>query len=264
VSSSALDSPATTPGARGIGIVLVLLIALVQIAGVVALDVAVRAVGQQIVGAELEKALDTDHDDVDVEIGGFSVLAQAVSGRVEEVRLRINDIELGRLNGDLAVTARDVPFDVTAPSGKVDALYTIETGELRSLVPEFSGVEVDDVRIGDHVVVIEGSIAAYSSSARFEVDLVPDVRSGDLAFETADIRVDGTSTTVEELRAEGRWGALVRALTAQETACIADQMPKDFSLTAITVGDGELVAELEASRIKLGALSLDRMGDCQS
>lgn len=97
-------APTTTDtdrGARRLAAWLLPALALAQVALVLGADLAVRGTVEQLVAGQLAAAFEADEADVEVAIGGVSVLAQGLTGSVDEVRLRVADIELGRLAGEL-------------------------------------------------------------------------------------------------------------------------------------------------------------------
>lgn len=223
----------TDRGARRLAAWLLPALALAQVALLLGADLAVRGTVEQLVAGQLAAALEADEADVEVAIGGVSVLAQGLTGSVDEVRLRVADIELGRLAGELEVTARTVPFDPAARTGRVSVRYAITGGELDALMPDFVGMRVSSVELRDETIAV------------------------------AAVRVaEGEYGSLDELSAHRGYGALLRALREQSRVCIADQLPEGFELTALTARDGTLVAELRAPHVRLGALSFDRLGSC--
>ena len=257
-------APTTTDtdrGARRLAAWLLPALALAQVALVLGADLAVRGTVEQLVAGQLAAALEADEADVEVAIGGVSVLAQGLTGSVDEVRLRVADIELGRLAGELEVTARTVPFDPAARTGRVSVRYAITGGELDALMPDFVGMRVSSVELRDETIAVAGELV--SGGKWFLVELAPGVASGEVSFAVAAVRVaEGEYGSLDELSAHRGYGALLRALREQSRVCIADQLPEGFELTALTARDGTLVAELRAPHVRLGALSFDRLGSC--
>lgn len=94
-------APTTTDtdrGARRLAAWLLPALALAQVALVLGADLAVRGTVEQLVAGQLAAVLEADEADVEVAIGGVSVLAQGLTGSVDEVRLRVAEGEYGSLD----------------------------------------------------------------------------------------------------------------------------------------------------------------------
>lgn len=128
----------TDRGARRLAAWLLPALALAQVALLLGADLAVRGTVEQLVAGQLAAALEADEADVEVAIGGVSVLAQGLTGSVDEVRLRVADIELGRLAGELVSGGKwfDVELAPGVASGEVSfavAAVRVAEGEYGSL-----------------------------------------------------------------------------------------------------------------------------------
>jgi hypothetical protein len=105
-------------------------IAIVVVLGglLVVADVVVRNIAEQQVADQLEQNLpDGVEGDVDVTIGGLSVIAQYLSGSMDRVELSAPELTVAGVPISVEVEARDVPPGLDAPVGHVTA--TIEADE---------------------------------------------------------------------------------------------------------------------------------------
>jgi hypothetical protein len=227
----------------------VLLLALAAFAA----DALVRGMAEKAIAEQLGSALEVpDGTDVDVQIGGGSVLVQALTGGLDRVDVAVDDLNLGTLTGDLAIVAEGVPLDPAAPTRELHVQYVIPGSALSALTPEITGVTLDDVTLEDGELVATGGATVFGARLELGLGLTPSAVEGDLAFDPSSIRIGGDSFTAEQLRANPLFGGLASALLQQRRVCIADELPAALTVTDLRIAGSELVATLDGSGAALG------------
>ncbi|MFT4029006.1 MAG: DUF2993 domain-containing protein [Protaetiibacter sp.] len=234
----------------------VLLGSVVVLAGAaVAADVLVRGYAERAIAEQVATELEVpDGTPVDVRIGGFSILLQALTGSLERVDVGVDTLALGPLTGDLDIVATGVPLDENVPTRALTVRYAIPASALTALAPELSGVTVDEVTLEGSEVVARGTVTVFGVSLDLGLGLTPSAVDGDLAFDATSIRIGEQTLTVEELRGNLLLGGLADMLLQQRTVCIADALPAALTLTDVRVDGTELVATLDGSGAVLGSL----------
>ncbi|MGN6273744.1 MAG: LmeA family phospholipid-binding protein [Protaetiibacter sp.] len=242
-----------------LGVVVLLVLA------AVAADALVRGVAEKAIAQELGAALKVPADtDVEVRIGGGSVLLQALSGGLDRVDVAVDDLTLGTLTGDLLLVAEGVPLDPASPTRELHVRYAIPESALAALTPEITGVTIDDVTLEGSELVASGGATVFGATLELGLGLTPSAVEGDLAFDPTSIRIGGDTLTAEQLRANPLFGGLADTLLQPRRVCIADQLPAAFSLTGLEVAGTELVATLEASETALGGDAFHSVGVCSA
>lgn len=234
----------------------VLGIAVVLAVAAFAADALVRGMAEKAIAEQLATALEVPDDaDVVVQIGGGSVLVQALAGGLEHVDVTVDDLTLGTLTGDLTIVAEGVPLDPGAPTRELRVRYAIPESALSALTPEITGVMIDDVTLDDGEVVATGSATVFGARLALGIGLTPSALEGDLAFAPTSIRIGDDSFTAEQLSANPLFGGLASTLLQQRRVCIADELPAALTVTDLDVVGSELVATLDGSGAALGSLA---------
>ncbi|QEO10383.1 LmeA family phospholipid-binding protein [Protaetiibacter larvae] len=232
-------------------------------AGAVAADFLVRGWAEGLVAARIAEALEVpDEDAVEVQLGAGSVLLQALAGSVDQVDIRVDDLALGPLTGDLAVAAQGVPLDPASPTRALAIDYRIASAGLSGIADQLSGVPIDEVSIEGSELLASGSISLLGQSFPLGIGLTPAAVDGALGFAPTSVRIGERTVTAAELAADPLWGGIAGPILQQRTVCIADQLPAVFLLTRAEIAQGELHLGLAAAGVALGGPELTVKGDC--
>jgi hypothetical protein len=233
-----------------LGVVVLLVLA------AVAADALARGIAEKAIAQEVAAALDVpDGTDVDVRIGGGSVLVQALGGGLDRVDVDVDELALGPLSGDLRIVAGGVPLDPASPTRELSVRYAVPAEALGALTPEITGVTIDDVTLEGAEVVADGRISILGATLELGLGLTPSAMEGDLTFDPTSIRIGDDTFTADELRGSALFGGLANALLQQRRVCIADELPAALTLTGVRVEGSELVATLDGSGAALGGLA---------
>lgn len=256
---SATDAAGSPPRRRGRAarawiIVIVLVAALAAL--VVIADVVVRNVAEQRVAEQLEQNLpDGVEGEVHVTIGGFSVLAQYLSGSMDRVELSAP--ELSVLGAPIAVdvVATDVPPGLDGPVGHVTATLDADEASINRLI------EIPDVQ--GEVVLGDGTVG-YSDTARFlgipieySATARPVAAGEQVLLEPVGVEVGAGGGAIDV-------SGFVDRLLGDDPipVCVAEYLPAGVEVQQITVEPGTATVALEASGLSLDEASLATRGSC--
>lgn len=233
----------------------VLGIAVLLALAAVAADAVARGIAEKAIAEQLGSALEVPAGtDVEVRIGGGSVLLQALAGDLDRVDAKVDDLTLGPLTGELQLVAEGVPLDPAAPTRALHVRYAIPESALATLTPEIAGVTIDGVTLDGSELVASGVASIFGTTLDIGLGLTPSVVEGDLVFDPTSIRIGGDTLTAEQLRADPMFGGLAEVLLQQRRVCIADALPAALTLTGLDIAGSELVATLDGSGATLGQL----------
>lgn len=253
-----VTSAATVPRRRrpGKGWMVVLVILLVISALLVVADVVARGVAERQAAQQLEAGLPEGVEgEIDVSIGGFSVIAQYLGGSMDQVRLRAPELVVAGAPIDVVVELRDVPPALDGPVGRIDASVRADDATVDALVT-LAGVE-GGVTLGDGDVAYERSVEVLGIPLRVVVTATP-VAAGDtvvlesIAAElvAGDAPVD-VSSLVDRVVGE-----------APVAICVAEFLPEGARVDAIVVTESGVRVDIDASSLSLDERSLTTMGSC--
>ncbi|KQT74364.1 LmeA family phospholipid-binding protein [Microbacterium sp. Leaf436] len=253
---------ATTPRRRPrrriavIVVVIVLLVAAVVAAEFIARSVVTGTVRSLVV----ENVGLPDDQDVDVQVGGGLVLPQVLGGRLSEVTVASDDVELGPLAGDVFVELRGVPVSGDSAADGGVASVRLDQNQLRSLLGQIPDIPAGTVTVAAPDVTFETSLSLFGIAIPVGVAVTPGAADGDLTLTPASFAVAGNALDADTLR--GQFGGVADGLLQTSTLCIADRLPAGLTLTSATVQGQDLVATFDIAGGILNDAALQSDGTC--
>jgi hypothetical protein len=219
-------------------------------------DAVTRAVAEQRVAAEIEKNLPSSvQADVQVHIGGFSVLAQFIEGSFESVEL---DAPHATVNGaplSASIHATGVPADFSKPVQSATGTLSISQNSLNTLVtiPGAKG----DITLGDGVIGYDGTIDLLGLPVDYTVSATAKAAGDTVLLTPGKATVSAGSGNVNVTR-------LIQALTANGPfpVCTAQYLPEGVKVTDITITPRHATVTLSASDFVMNEEFLHSKGSC--
>lgn len=255
-------APASPSRRRGIiaGIialgVIVVLVVVALIAESLARQEASRLIADHV---RTSLGLEAEHP-VEVTIGGFSLLAQAATGRIESVTVDVQNVAFGELVGDLTILATGTPLDAAQPTDRVQAVFRVAESDVAAIAGFLAGSAVSDLELDEREIRFQSGFTIFGVELSVGVGITPEVIDGTLAFAPTSVEFNGERISGDEL--QDQFGPIVGPLFASREFCVAQYLPRDLALTAVQVGDEQLVVVFGAERVALGGEGFSTFGSC--
>jgi len=234
--------------------IVVIVVALVAL--VVVIDFVARGIAEQRVAEEIQGNLPAGVEgDVDVSIGGFSVIAQYLSGTMEQVTLTAPDLDVEGASADVTIVAQGVPVDLATPVRQLDAVIDIDEQSLNQFV-EGAGIE-GGLTLGEGTVAYDGQLKFLGIPIDYTVTAQPTAAGDTVLLEPTGVEVGAgggsldVSGIVDRLLGEG-----------PVEVCVADRLPEGVEVESIAVAPGTARLGLTAQGITLDAATLQQTGTC--
>ncbi|KRC58492.1 hypothetical protein ASE14_18075 [Agromyces sp. Root81] len=264
------DAPATAPSTAGereprarrglgraariwiiVGVVLAVLVALV-----VVVDNVARGIAEERVAEEIEANLPDGVDgDIDVTIGGFSVIAQYLTGTMQHVELTAPELSVDGAPVAVSVVAEGMPVDLDAPVERLTATITADEASINQLV-SVAGIETG-LTLGDGTVGYEGRLEVFGLPITYQVTATPIAAGDSVLLEPAGVEVGAVGASIDVS------GVVERLLGGNPLeVCIADRLPQGVQLDSVAVSPDAAVVRLDADGIVLDSASLQQTGTC--
>jgi len=219
-------------------------------------DVVVRNLAQERVAEEIRSNLPEGVEgDVDVTIGGFSVVAQYLSGTMDRVELSapeltVNDVPLG-----VHVVAEGVPVDLASPVAHLTAVIDADQDAVDRLIT-VPGVD-GGFTLGDGLVGYDDTIDVFGIPIGYSVTARPTAAGDTVLLQPEGVEVTSGGGAVDV-------SGLVGRLLGDDPLpiCVAEYLPDGVEVNDITIAPGTATVELEARDITLDEASLTSTGSC--
>lgn len=219
-------------------------LAVLAVAALLFSDAIARGIVERTIRDQVVTRLDLPPDqEVDVEIAGV-VIPQLIAGRFDQVTLASDDVPLGTITGDFAVTARGVGFRGDVSADSATATVTLGEDELRTIMSSVEGFPVESLGLDAPNVTMSTELNLFGITFPIGVALTPGAsEEGDLVLTPASLQVAGADIGAEELRRQ--FGILSNAVLRDWGVCIREYLPAGVTLTDTRVEGESLVAEFD-------------------
>ena len=243
--------------------VTIAVVLVVLIAGFFIADAAAKSYAQDRIKQELVSSLGLPSGtEVDVKVGGGSVLLQALSGKLKVVDVDIPKLAFGDLVGSATLHATQVPLDQSQPLDKLAISYTVSEKNVAALATQLSGVKLASIALEDKQIVATATLSVLFLTVPVGLGLSPSAQNGQLAFTPTSITVSGQTFTAEQLLANPAFGSIARTLLQQQSFCVARYLPRAMTLTSAKVSGTSMVLDFSGDGAVIGGSAFSTKGSC--
>lgn len=199
---------------------------------------------------------------VAVDLGGGSIILQAITGGLDQVTVDVQSLTFGDLSGSAHIVARDVPLDSSKPVGKLGIVMTISQDNVRALAGFLSGLNLKRIDVGDGVITIGTDLSVLFLTVPVSVALEPSAKDGGISFDPKTVTLGGNQVSVADLRANPQVRALVGDLLSSRDVCVASYLPEALAIDDVHVAGSDLVISIKGDGAVLGGPGLSTNGSC--
>lgn len=229
---------------------------IVVVALLVVADGVTRNIAEQRTRDQIQASLPAGVEgEVDVSIGGFSMIAQLLAGTIDHVELSAPGLLVQGAPLDVDVVAEGVPVDLASPVRSIDA--TIEIGEdaVNRLVTV--PAVVGGIALGEGTIGYEGTTDLFGVTVDYSVAAKPTAAGDSVLLEPVDVSVGAGGAAIDV-------SELVTRLVGDDPLdiCVAQYLPEGVEVSSITVVPGTAHVELGAQWIAIDRSSLEQTGRC--
>jgi hypothetical protein len=246
---------------RLIGLIVALMVVVLVVVGGVAGEAFARQYATARVRSETVTALSLPNGNgVHVDLGGGSLLVQALTGRIDSVGVRIDELALGAVTGSAVLTGHGIPLDQSAPTTSVRVDVSVPAENLKALLGSVASVSGATVTLVKDAIRVETSVTVLGQKVPLVATIRPSARNGQLVLTPTSISVGGLRVSPEQLQAIGGGTGTRTPLAA--TICVAKYLPKALVLHGVSVSSSSLVLAVTGESVVLGGGELATKGTC--
>jgi hypothetical protein len=246
------------------------IIALVVVASVVVLGIVAFLIADAIakdyardyVRARIVEVLQLPDDaEVAVDLGGGSIILQALSGRVDEVDVAVPEVAFGELSGAVRLHAEGVPLDESAPVEALRIDFAIGADDLAALGQGGDAAAAPTFELTEGEVRLSSDFALFGATIPLGLSLEPSAADGALVLTPTSVTI-GSETFEAGSDDDSFLAQLVSGLFQPQTLCIAGSVPQALVFTGATVDDAELLLTFRGDGASFGGPELSTPGTC--
>lgn len=266
----AATAPAEPPAPRKrrgwiVALVIVGVLVVLAIVGFFVADAIAKQYARDYVRERVVEVLKLPQDAaVDVDLGGGSIILQALSGRVATVDVDVPEVAFGELTGAVRLRAEGVPLDAAAPVEALRVDFAMGEDDLAALnagegepAPDAPAFEFG----ADGAATLSTEFDLFGGTVPLSFSLVPSAAEGDLVLTPTRLTIG--DATFEAGEDDGSFlGAIAAALLQPQTLCIAGSVPQALVLADAEITGGELVLTFRGDGEALGGAGFATSGTC--
>ena len=247
---------------RAVKAVIAIVITLgVLVVAFIAVDSWARRQVADFVAEKVRTALSLDNGEpVSVDVGGTSVIAQVVTGSLEDVAVNIDEVTIGDLTGGISLRAEGVPVDASKPVDRVQIEFRVGEDGIQSLAHTLSATAIDSVRLVDGEIQVGTELSVFGVPFSVGLGVEPFADGGQIGFTPTSVELGGSRTSADSLIET--FGSPARQLLQTRSLCVATWLPESLSVDEVEVRDTTLVVTIGASRAFIDEKSLSTLGTC--
>jgi hypothetical protein len=199
---------------------------------------------------------------VTVDLGPGSLLLQAATGSINNVHVSINPIVLDGLSGSATLVAHGVPLNESTPVRSLEIRVSVPTSTVTSAlarVPALASLKPMVTFAGRHVVVA-GTLSVFGFPQSVGATLTPSASKGVASFTIDTATLDGVTVSKDVL--DRYLPGLSTLLQSGTSLCVANELPKAFTLTGIAVRGQSIVSTFRGDGVELNGAALSQKGTC--
>ena len=245
---------------RKLVVFLVVLVLLVT-AGVAA-DFGARSFAENVVRDQIVQALALPlGSEPSVDLGPGSLLAQALTGRIDSVTVAVENAKLGDFISDVELVATGVPLDFSQPVTRVLLELAVAESDLAPFATMLGDAPIESLSLIGSNIVVTSSMSLYGTTMPVMVSLAPSVLDGQLVLTPVAVTVSGVDLSLE---AATQWpySLVIAPLVQPRPFCLAQYLPRAMVLTQATVNDGSLRLTFVADDVVAADGGLTTLGTC--
>lgn len=238
------------------GIVVVLAVVAWFAAEAIARDMVSRTIKTEI---SERLSLPADHE-IDVDVPG-AMIPQLISGTLGEVTVSSDDVPVGSFEGDVTVTATEVPIREGVDMGGATATVTLDETQLQGLLSTIEGFPADTVSLAEPDITAQTELQLFGVAFPVGVSLTPSVAEGDIVLTPTSFELAGAQIDAAQLSQQ--FGKLADVVVRDWTVCLAEYIPAGVTLTDVQVDGDVLVADADVDGGIVTDPALQANGTCE-
>lgn len=256
--------PAPRKKRRGwiIALVVVGVLVVLAVVGFFVGDAVAKAYARDYVRERVADVLQLPEDaDVEVDLGGGSIILQALAGRVETVDVHVPEAVFGELTGTVRMHAEGVPLDDGAPVDILSIDFAIDADDLAALSQGADADAAPSFEFVEGAVSLSSDFDLFGATVPLGLSLVPSASDGALVLTPTSLTI-GTQTFESGADDGSFLGQIAAAFLQPQTLCVAGSVPRALLLDDASVDGAELVLTFTGDGAALGGPEFSTSGVC--
>ncbi len=232
-----------------------LLLIVLAVVAVVLVETVGRGIAEKYVEDRVESSLPAGvTGDVSVRLGGGSLIAQYLSGRMEDVRLVSDDLAVQGIPVRARLQLAGAPIDQTRPVESARGSVVLGEDAVEALLAQqgYPG----NARLANGLVEYSDTTQVLGADLDYTITARPSLSGGVLQLAPESARLSSGGLDIDADR-------LLRLVAPDGISlCLAEAVPQALTLDSLDVGDGSARLDFSGRDVVLTADALARTGSC--
>jgi hypothetical protein len=262
MSSTVVVTPRRKHRGRNALIAIIVIVVVLVVAFFVA-DALAKKYATNYVQQQVATALDLSSTaPVHADLGSGSILLQAANGSINDVTVDVDPLTIDGLQGSAVLTAHGVPLSSTTPVTSLQVNVDVPEATITQAIKKVPALAQfsPTVTVAGQDVTVTGSFSIFGFVQHLSVTMTPKVSAGVPSFTIETAKFNGATVSVAQL--DSRVPGLATVLQSGTSLCIANELPKAFVLTGVTIQGQSLVSTFSGNGVELNGASLAQRGTC--
>lgn len=220
-------------------------------------DAGLRAYAQGRIADEIKGELPNGFtaNDLNVDIGGFSVIGQYLAGSFDTVSLDADDVRMNGVPARASIIAHGVPLDFSKPVASIKGSMVLDQDAANKLV-KIPGA-TSKITFGDGTVGYSGSTTLFGLALTYTAVVEPKADGTTIQLAPRSVKLTG-----------GPAGLDLSGIVSQVLGdkpfplCVAQFLPKGVTVADVTIEKGSANATVAAKNIVLDQKTFENLGSC--
>jgi hypothetical protein len=242
-----------------VGLIIVGVLAVLLVVAFFLVDSGVRAFAEGRAETEISDRMPASvSGDVNVSIGGTSVIAQFIVGSFDQIELTAPQLTIDGVPASVHVVAHDVSTNTAKAIGSLTATLDFEQEALNQLVQASGTAPADaELVLGDGTVEYAASTKLFEFNVGYSATATASAAGDTLSFAPTEVTI---TSGVGDIDAT----PLVNLLLQQAPigVCVAGYLPEGVDVTSVDISPERARVSLDSNSLRLTAQSLTTLGSC--
>ncbi|WGD36857.1 DUF2993 domain-containing protein [Lysinibacter sp. HNR] len=197
---------------------------------------------------------------IEVTTGGFMMIPQVLSGKLDDVTVSLEGATVGEGRGDVTLTLKGLPAVPTAPFESGTMSVTMDSSAIADVIGKMDTAAIGEVTVEDGLLRVSRTQSVLRSEIQIDVWLSVSAQDNNLVLAPVRIAVNGSEISSED--AVARFGGVAALGLEPRSVCVAQFFPRGLTLTSLEQSANEYTFNFTVAPNFISDSAQRELGSC--